>query len=56
MENTREAKIGIETNPTGPALVRSRASGNKQIEKMIANKQRKKRAHRRRLRASNANG
>jgi hypothetical protein len=56
MDNALEEKIGIETKPKGRALGNSATSDNKYSDKRMASKQRKKRAHRRTLRRSNANG
>lgn len=56
MDNAPDEKIGIETKPRVTAPGRSESSGNKHSENRMASKQRKKRAHKRRLRRSNANG
>jgi hypothetical protein len=50
-----EGKIGTDPKPRETAG-RSEPSGNKHSEKRMANKLRKKRAHKRTLRRSNTNG
>jgi hypothetical protein len=50
-----EGKLGTDPKPRETAG-RSESSGNKHSEKRMANKQRKKRAHKRTLRRSNTNG
>jgi hypothetical protein len=50
-----EEKIATDTKPRETSG-RSDFSGNKHAEKRLANKQRKKRAHKRALRRSNTNG
>jgi hypothetical protein len=55
MADVQQEKIENETRIKGPAS-RYSQSGNKQSENRMANKQRKKRAHKRNLRRSNANG
>jgi len=43
-------------NAKGPALAHARSAGQKDAENRMANKQRKKKAHKRNLRRSNTNG
>jgi hypothetical protein len=50
-----DEKIGTDTKPRETSG-RAESSGNKHSEKRMANKQRKKRAHKRTLRRSNTNG
>jgi hypothetical protein len=50
-----EEKIGTDTKPRENSG-RSESAGKKHSEKRMANKQRKKRAHKRTLRRSNTNG
>ena len=56
MDNAPEEKIGIETKPGGRVLGKAESSGNKHAEARIANKLRKRRAHKRMLRRSHTNG
>ena len=56
MDNVEQEKAVVETTPKGPAPGRSEPPGNKYAEARRANKQRKKRAHRRTLRRSNTKG
>ena len=55
MNDAPAEKIGIETKSKGPALEYS-PSANKHAENRMANKQKKKAAHKRNLRRSNTNG
>jgi hypothetical protein len=55
MNEAPAEKIGIETKPKGPALEYS-AAANKHSENRMANKQKKKTAHKRNLRRSHTNG
>jgi hypothetical protein len=54
MTDAPAEKIGIEAKPKGPAL--EYAAGNKHSVNRMANKQKKKAAHKRHLRRSNTNG
>ncbi len=54
MDSPTEEKQGTETKPEAPA--RSAAPMNKLAANRLANKERKKRAHRRKLRRSNTKG
>ena len=56
MDNAPEEKIEIETKPRGRALGNAESSGNKHAEARMANKLKKKRAHKRTLRRSNTKG
>jgi len=56
MDTVLEETVGIETQLKGPALGHSKSANDKFSEKRIDNKQRKKRAHKRKLRRSNTNG
>lgn len=56
MDNAPQEKIATEIKPKGPALGASQSSGNKQSANRMANKQKKKIAHKRNLRRSNTNG
>jgi len=55
MADVQQEKPETETKIKGPASGYS-LSGNKQTANRMANKQRKKRAHKRNLRRSHANG
>lgn len=55
MDNAQQEKIEAEIKTRGPALEHSERSG-KHSENRMANKQRKKRAHRRKLKRSHTNG
>ena len=56
MDAISEEKIATETQPRGPALGYSKSSPDKFSEKRMANKQRKKRAHKLKIARSNTNG
>lgn len=56
METVAEEKLGIAATPRSAASVSLESSNDKYAQKRLANKQRKKRAHRRKLRRSNTNG
>lgn len=56
MDNVDQEKAVPETKPAGAAPGRSEPSSNKFAVARMANKQRKKRAHRRTLRRSNTKG
>ena len=56
MDTVAEEKTETDKQPAGPALGYSKSSSNKLSEKRIANKQRKKRAHKRQIARSNTNG
>jgi hypothetical protein len=55
MDTVAEEKIATETQPKGPALGYAK-SPDKFSKKRMANKQRKKRAHKRTIARSNTNG
>jgi hypothetical protein len=55
MDNAPEEKIAVEVKPIVPPLAHA-GPRNKHSDKRMANKQRKKRAHKRSLRRSNTNG
>lgn len=54
MDTVTGEKAAIATTPRSAGSVES--SGDKYSQKRLANKQRKKRAHRRKLKRSNTNG
>jgi hypothetical protein len=56
MNTVAEEKLGIAAAPRSAASGPLESSGDKYSQKRLANKQRKKRAHRRKLRRSNTNG
>ncbi len=56
MENVSEETLATKAEPVEPASESQAVSVNKFVANRIANKQRKKRAHRRRLRRSNTKG
>ena len=56
MDAISEEKIATETQSRGPALGYSKSSPDKFSEKRMANKQRKKRAHKLKIARSNTNG
>jgi hypothetical protein len=56
METVAEETPAIQTTPKGPALEHSKSPPDKFSEKRMANKQRKKRAHKRKLKRSNTKG
>jgi hypothetical protein len=56
MDTVSEEKVATETHSGGPALGYSKSSPDKFSEKRMANKQRKKRAHKRKIARSNTNG
>jgi hypothetical protein len=56
MGTVAEEKLGIVATPSSAASGSSESSGDKYSQKRLANKQRKQRAHRRKLRRSNTNG
>jgi hypothetical protein len=51
-----EEKLGVVATPRSAASGLLESSGDKYSQQRLANKQRKKRAHRRKLRRSNTNG
>ena len=56
MDNVAEEKVATETKPSDLASESPAAPVNKLAANRMANKQRKKRAHRRKLRRSNTKG
>ncbi len=56
MDSVTEEKLGMEIHPSGRALGDSKPSTDKFSKKRMANKQRRKRAHKRKLSRSNTNG
>jgi hypothetical protein len=56
MENVVEEKTGTAIKPRSSASGRSETAGEKLAEARMANKLRKKKAHRRRLKRSNSKG
>jgi hypothetical protein len=56
MDNVSEENLATETKPRGPALGRSEPLTDKHSQQRLANKQRKKRAHRRKLKRSHTKG
>jgi len=56
MDDVKQEITAIGINTKGPALAHARSAGQKDADNRMANKQRKKRAHRRNLRRSNTNG
>jgi hypothetical protein len=56
MDNAIEEKIETETKPRGRALGSAESSGNKHAEARMANKLKKRRAHKHTLRRSHTNG
>jgi hypothetical protein len=56
MDIVPEETIATETPSKGPALGYSKSPPNKFSEKRMDNKQRKKRAHKRKIARSNTNG
>jgi hypothetical protein len=56
MDNVPEENLGTETKRRGQASARSEPSTDKHSQHRMANKQRKKRAHKRKLRRSHTKG
>jgi hypothetical protein len=56
MDNITEEKLTTETNPIDPVSISPAAPLHKLAANRMANKQRKKRAHRRKLRRSHTKG
>jgi hypothetical protein len=56
MDNVREEKLASEAKPVEQSSASQVVSVNKFVAKRIANKKRKKQAHRRKLRRSHTKG